>query len=71
MKNEEILRWVASHWHELERQVSRSHRILVTDDEKDVRQVSAEALGRFAQKREQPRRTHPPEKPFRATAVIA
>jgi hypothetical protein len=71
VKNEEILRWVASHWHELERQVNRSHRILVADDEEDVRQVGAETLGRFAHKTEQPRRTHPPEKLFRATAVIA
>ena len=44
MKKEEILRWLASHWHELESESDRSHCIVALDDEADIRQVNAEVL---------------------------
>jgi hypothetical protein len=44
MKKEEILRWLASHWHELESESDRSHCIPALDDEADIRQVNAEVL---------------------------
>lgn len=71
MESKEILRWLASNWRELESQVNRSHRILVVDDEMDIRQVNAEVLSRLGYKREQPQMAQRPGKLFRATAAIA
>ena len=71
MKNEEILRWLASNRRTFESQTYRPHRIFAVDDEEDIRQVNAEVLSRIGYKSEQPRMVQPPGKFFRATAVVA
>ena len=61
MKKEEILRWLVSHWHELESESDRSHCIVALDDEADIRQVNAEVLTCLGYQTNRPL----PEDPFR------
>jgi hypothetical protein len=61
MKKEEILCWLAFHWHELESESDQSYCIPALDDEADIRQVNAEVLSCLGYRTSRPL----PEDPFR------